>query len=137
MTCTFFGHKDTPEKEKEQLRKVLLNLIIENNVDIFYVGNNGNFDFMVQNILDKLKNEYPIRYYIVLAYMPTAENNFSEHTILPETIENVPKRFAISYRNNRMIEQSDYVVTYVRRSFGGAAQFEAQAKRKHKTIIAL
>lgn len=100
MTCTFFGHKDTPEKEKEQLRKVLLNLIIENNVDIFYVGNNGNFDFMVQNILDKLK-------------------------------------FAISYRNNRMIEQSDYVVTYVRRSFGGAAQFEAQAKRKHKIIIAL
>lgn len=34
-----------------------------------------------------------------------------------------------------MIEQSDYVVTYVNHNFGGAARFKELAERKHKTVI--
>jgi len=36
-----------------------------------------------------------------------------------------------------MIEQSDYVVTYITHSWGGAAQFAEKAKRQKKGIINL
>ena len=49
----------------------------------------------------------------------------------------MPLRFAISYRNKWMIEQSDYVVTYVNHSWGGAAQFKELAEKKGKTVIEL
>jgi len=57
--------------------------------------------------------------------------------MLPEGIETVHPRFAISWRNKWMIEQSDYVVTYITHSWGGAAQFAEKAKRQKKGIINL
>ena len=48
--------------------------------------------------------------------------------------ENVPPRFAIDHRNRWMINQSEFVVTYVR-SPGGAAKFKALAERKGKTVL--
>ena len=59
------------------------------------------------------------------------------NTMLPEGIETVPRRFAVSQRNKWMIAHSDYVVTYVTHSFGGAAQFAELAARKKKHIITI
>ncbi len=36
-----------------------------------------------------------------------------------------------------MLRQSDYVVTYITHSWGGAAQFAAMAERQGKNIISL
>ena len=36
-----------------------------------------------------------------------------------------------------MIKQSDYVVTYITHSWGGAAQFAEMAERQKKTVINL
>lgn len=44
MVCTFFGHKDTPKEIEPTLRSTLIDLIENKNVNVFYVGNNGNFD---------------------------------------------------------------------------------------------
>ena len=57
--------------------------------------------------------------------------------MLPEGIEAVPPRFAIVWRNKWMLRQSDYVVTYVTHSWGGAAQFASLAERQKKTVIHL
>ena len=57
--------------------------------------------------------------------------------MLPEGIESVPPRFAISWRNRWMLRQSDHVVTFITRSFGGAAQFADAAKQQGKTVINL
>ena len=135
MNCTFFGHRDVPREKEPILKSTLIDLIENKNVDTFYVGNNGNFDNMVSAILSELSLTYPIKYYIVLAYLPKMETDNIEHTILPEGIENVPLRFAISYRNKWMIEKADYVVTYVNHSWGGAAQFKELAEKKGKTVI--
>ena len=135
MTCTFFGHKDTPKETEPTLRSTLTDLIENKKVDTFYVGNNGNFDNMVSTILSEFSLTYPIKYYIALAYLPKKETENTEHTILPEGIETVPPRFAISYRNKWMIEKSDYVVTCVNHSCGGAAQFKELAKKKGKAVI--
>ena len=78
----------------------------------------------------------------VLAYMPEKRDEYRltdySDTILPEGIETAPKRFAISYRNKWMIEQSDFVVTYVvHDAASGAAQFKKLAERKGKKVVEL
>ena len=137
MTCTFFGHRFEPQKIEPTLRSTLIDLI---EVDLFYVGNHGDFDAMVRRTLRELSAKYPIRYNVVLAYMPEKRGKFDtadySDTILPEGIETAPKRFAINYRNKWMIEQSDFVVTYVvHDAVSGAAQFKKLAERKGKTVI--
>ena len=139
MVCTFFGHKDAPKEIEPTLRSTLIDLIENKNVNVFYVGNNGNFDTMVRRQLEDLSQTYPITYSVVLAYLPTEKNKYDNltNTIYPEGLETVPKRFAISWRNKWMIQQSDIVVTHVTHNFGGAWQFKGMAERLNKTVINL
>ena len=138
--CTFFGHRDCPETVRQRLKSVLVELITNNNVTTFYVGNQGQFDAYVRNELQKIQQEYPqINYAVVLAYMPCKEIDYTDHsnTLLPEDIEDVPPRYAISWRNNWMLKQADYVVAYVTHSWGGAAQYTKKAEKQGKTVINL
>ena len=139
MVCTFFGHKEIPKEIEPTLRSTLIDLIENKNVTVFYVGNNGNFDTMVRRQLEDLSQIFPITYSVVLAYLPTDKNKYDNliNTIYPEGLETVPKRFAISWRNKWMIQQSDIVVTHVTHNFGGAAQFKDVAKRMNKLTIEL
>lgn len=141
-SCTFFGHRDCPAIIKQNLRKVIIDLIEHHSVDMFYVGNEGAFDRLARSVLRELAMEYPhVRYAVVLAYMPPKKNELYEQdytdTMLPEGIETVPKRFALSWRNKWMLRKSDYVITYIAHSWGGAAQFASMAERKNKVIINL
>ena len=138
--CTFFGHRECSDSIKIQLREVLIDLVTNHNVDMFYVGNQGRFDAIVHGVLRELKKEYPqIDYAVVLAYMPGKQTEYDDYsdTMLPEGIESVHPRYVISWRNNWMLRQSDYVVTYITHSWGGAAQFSEKAKRQKKTVINL
>ena len=140
--CTFFGHRDCPSSIEPKLRETLTDLIESHNVDRFYVGNHGAFDAMVRNTLRELKTTYPhIDYAVVLAYLPTKQSEFDPRdfsdTVLPEGIESVPKRYAISWRNNWMLKQADYVVTYITHSWGGAAQFTEKAECQNKVLVNL
>lgn len=135
--CTFFGHRDCPETIKPKIREAVIDLIENHGVTMFYVGHQGNFDRLVRSVLKEVTTAYPeVGYAVVLAYMPSTKKRAddSSDTLLPDGIEKVPKRFAIPWRNKWMIEHADYVVTYVTRLFGGAAQFSALAKSKGKII---
>ena len=139
MTVIFFGHKDTPKNIEPTLKATLVDLIENHGATEFYVGNNGNFDTMVRRQLENLSQTYHITYNVVLAYIPTKKSEYDSftNTLLPEGIETVHKRFAISYRNKWMIQQADVAVTHVTHSFGGAAQFKAMAERQGKIVIEL
>ena len=137
--CTFFGHHDCPAEVKPKLREVLTDLIENRSVDMFYVGNKGAFDRLVRSVLRELVQKYPhIHYAVVLERMPGKRNeddleDYSD-TMLPEGIEKVHPRYAISWRNKWMLRQSDYVVTYVTHSWGGAAQFAENAVKSGKIV---
>lgn len=140
--CTFFGHRDCPETIKPKIRTAVIDLIENHGVTMFYVGNQGNFDRMVRSVLKEVTTAYSgVGYAVVLAYMPSAKvANLSEDfsdTMLPEGIETVPKRYAISWRNKWMIDHADYVVTYLVRLQGGAAKFVALAQKRKKQIRSL
>ena len=137
QACTFLGHRNCPAAVKPRLREVLIDLISNYDVNMFYVGHQGKFDAYVRGELKKLKQEYPhINYAVVLAYVPEkqAEYDYSD-TMLPEGIEAVHPRFAISWRNNWMLKQSDYVVTYITHTWGGAYQYAEKARSQNKTVI--
>ena len=105
---------------------------------MFYVGNQGQFDAIVRNVLRGLKMDYPsINYAVVLAYMPGKKTEYDDYSdaMLPEGIESVHPHYAISWRNNWMLRESDYVVTYITHSWGGAAQYAAKARKTGKTVI--
>ena len=135
--CTFFGHRDCPETIKPKLRSTIIDLIENHNVDMFYVGNQGQFDAMVRSTLKKLKQEYlHIDYAVVLAYIPRKPSEYEDYsdTIFPEGLETIHPRYAITWRNNWMLARSDYVVTYITHSWGDATQFAEKATNAKKTV---
>ena len=138
--CTFFGHRDCPSSIRPRLQGTLVDLIENHAVDMFYVGRQGAFDAMVRSVLKELILEYPhIRYAVVLERIPGKRNesdprDYSD-TMLPEGIENVHPRFAIPWRNKWMIKQSDYVVTYTTRAWGGASQFAQMSSTQNKIVM--
>lgn len=140
MTCCFFGHKDTPSSVYEKLEEAVENAIVENEVTSFLVGNQGQFDSMALSVLRKMKGKYPqISYNVVLAYMPTEKEEWNPYeygeTMLPEEIESVHPRYAISWRNKWMVNESDVVIAYITHSWGGAFRYVELAQKKGKAII--
>lgn len=142
MVCCFFGHKDAPTSIAPALETTIEYLIQERDVEEFLVGNHGNFDSLVYRVLKKVNLVYPhITYHVVLAYMPkesTEPSNYEySETLLPEGIEKVPPKFAISWRNKWMVREPDICVCYVKHSWGGAAQYVDYAKKHVKEVFNL
>ena len=138
--CTFFGHHDCPSSITPKLREFLVDLIENRAVDMFYVGRQGAFDAIARSVLKELVCAHShISYAVVLECMPQNADapivfDYSD-TIFPEGIEAVHPRFAIIHRNRWMLRQSDYVITCITHSWGGAAQFAEMAKRQKKRVI--
>ena len=134
MICTFFGHRDSPDSIIPNVREAI-KMQVANGTTTFYVGNHGKFDAIALFCLRELKKELPeIKYFVVLAYLPTGQNSLCE-TIFPEGVEFVPKRFAIDFRNRWMLDRADSVIAYVTHSWGGAAKYVKSAERKGKTVV--
>ena len=135
--CTFFGHRECVELDKGRLREEIEKLIAQG-VDTFYVGNQGQFDAAVRSVLHQLSQAYPqIRYGVVLAYLPKPGQPQLDNTMFPEELEGVPPKFAIDRRNKWMLKNSDYVICYLRYSWGGAYKFARMAQKSGKPVIQL
>lgn len=134
-TCCFFGHREVIHNIRPKLTEIIEKLIFDEGVTDFYVGHQGQFDSMVYSVL---KAKFPqIRYTVVLAYMSDEhiKEVYGEDTLFPDGLETVPKRFAISKRNDWMIGHSDVAVCYVWKITGGAAKFREKAKKKGLRIV--
>lgn len=56
--CTFFGHRELYKNIESVLFQAIENLIVYENVDTFYVGNQGQFDALVHRVLKNLEKKY-------------------------------------------------------------------------------
>ncbi len=143
MVITFCGHSNClfSDEEKEKLKQLLINVIRKNPTCKFYLGGYGDFDSLCLRTLRELKTDFPdIELLFITPYL---DNNYSklqlakyffDDVIFPP-IENVPRKFAISKRNEWMVDSADLVIAYVKYSWGGAAKTLEYAKRKKKQII--
>ena len=139
-TACFFGHRDVTHDIRANLQFIIEQLITEEQIYNFYVGHQGQFDSMVRSVLKELKVKYPhIRYTVVLAYMPDEhiKEVYGEDTLYPDGLETVPRRFAISKRNDWMIQHSGYAVCYVHKITGGAVKFREKARKKGLLVIGI
>ena len=137
-SCCFFGHREVTHNIRPKLIEIIEKLIVDEGVTEFYVGHQGQFDSMVYSVLKELKAKYPqIRYTVVLAYMPDEhiKEVYGEDTLFPDGLESVPKKYAISKRNDWMILQSGFAVCYVYKITGGAAKFREKAEKRKLRII--
>jgi uncharacterized phage-like protein YoqJ len=143
---TFCGHKDISDGQ------LILNKLVETlepyfKVETsltFYCGGYGAFDSIASQAIDVLRKTYPeikIEKIYVTPYITASckekldvLKNYYDEIVYPP-LENVPPRFAISRRNEWMVENSDIVIAYVKHSWGGASRTLTYAKRKHKQII--
>lgn len=137
MICTFFGHRNTPYKIKDNIRFEITQLIEFQNIKKFYVGNNGTFDLLVQTILHDLSAIYKdIRYYIVLSHInEVAISGNQAMTIFPEGLESVPAKFAICKRNSWLVKQSSIAICYVTNNFSNCHKWMEKASKKGLRII--
>ncbi len=138
MICTFIGHRDTPFSVREYLKDAIIN-VINQGVDLFYVGNNGGFDLLVQEVILEIAQFYPnVKFDIVLSAInekTLIEKDFP--TIFPEELELVPKRFAISKRNDYMIKRANVVISYVSHPLSNSGKVIEKARKRGCTIINL
>ena len=58
--CTFFGHQNTPDSIRPKLKQAIEELIVNQDVSMFYVGNHGQFDTMAKNL--RKRGKLPLSY---------------------------------------------------------------------------
>lgn len=143
--CSLFGHSDfwSSADLECRIKSEIIDCVENRNLTEFLLGGYGGYDITCAKYIRELKTIYPqIKSYLVLAYL---DKKFDEYDkdyikktfddIIYPPIENVPKRFAISKRNEWMIDNSDYVIFYVNHSWGGASKMLEYATRKKKDYI--
>ena len=134
---TFCGHGDFygDEDVKRWLRETV-EALIRRGADDFLLGGYGGFDACAATAVWELKKQYPaIRSTLVLPYLDRKVDATKYDTTLYPPLEKVPRRFAISKRNEYMVNEADIIVAYVTHDWGGAATTLAYARRKKKEII--
>ena len=138
MNCCFIGHVDVPFSIRGKLKEKLTDLISAGVLD-YYVGNNGNFDWLVQDVLTDMINEgQPINLYVVLSYPDERSIRADQiYTVYPEGLDNTPLRFAISKRNDLLIKNSQILVAYVKHRFSNSHRWIDKAEKKGLKIINL
>ncbi|MBR5948415.1 MAG: hypothetical protein IKZ82_07190 [Clostridia bacterium] len=137
MIVTFCGHREVQDPERVwKWLYVTIEGLIGEGADCFYLGGYGQFDSMAAGVVRELKMKYPqIRSVLVLPYFDREYDASGYDESIYPPLENVPRRYAISKRNEYMVDKVDVVVAYVIYGFGGASKTLRYAERKNKRII--
>ncbi len=146
MKVTFCGHSVLPKDfDKELMMRKVFNLLdtlsIKGGIEC-YLGGYGEFDeFMLKCCNNYASTHMNIKTIFVTPYIDEVYlariKNFNYDEIVYPDIENIPKRYAITYRNRYMMDIADIVVSYVRYDWGGANKTLKYAKEHNKQIINL
>lgn len=114
----------------------VLDLLIAEDADRFYLGGYGDFDRLAAEVVKAKKAEKPdIEMALVTAYLGRhADGEFYDYMIYP-TLKDVTQRSAIPKRNEWMVDFADVIVAYVTHDWGGAAKTLEYARRCGKRVI--
>ncbi|MBR1984210.1 MAG: DUF1273 domain-containing protein [Clostridia bacterium] len=143
--CSFFGHGDFRESEDLECRikSEIADCVENRKIYNFWLGGYGGYDSCCARYVKEMKDIYPqIKSYLVLAYIHNKMDDYDKEyiakmfdgTIYPP-LEKVPLRYAISKRNQWIVDNSDYIIFYVNYSWGGACKSFEYANKKHKDYI--
>ena len=162
-TCSFFGHRDTPQTEelKQKVRETVERLIVEEGVDTFLFGSRSSFDELCHMVVTELQKKYS--HISRVAYLCKHETAclVGAGTSLKQKIKDLTGRddYVGEYeeikksdrinsagracyveRNYWMVDESNYCIFHFEEvketnKFRGTAIIYKYAKQKRKTAI--
>lgn len=137
MTVTFCGHSHVSDAADLSVwQDKVLNLLVSEGADRFYLGGYGDFDRMAAEAVKAKKDERPgIEMALVTAYLGRQADGESYDYMIYPTLRDVTQRSAIPKRNEWMVDSADVVVAYVTHEWGGAAKTLEYARRRGKRVI--
>lgn len=146
--CTFAGHREVfLSSVNQDIDNALSELVQSEDDYMFYSGGMGDFDFMCEAAVRRLKKRCPhlnIRLNLVLPYMTNQINRDKDYyesrfdnIIIPMDLMGVHYKAAIKKRNRWMVDQADKILAYVYRDFGGAFDTIKYALRTGKPVLNL
>jgi len=111
--------------------------------ELFYTGAMGDFDSLFSSAVRSAKKVYPhIKLIGVKPYFTNDINTDKDYyaalyddIIIPDELAGIHPKAAIKARNRWMINNSDIVLIYTVRNYGGAYEANRYAERKNKAII--
>lgn len=111
---------------------------------VFYCGGYGQFSQIASDAIDLFRKRYPERKskklfitpYLSPSYLKTNEymKEFYDEIVYPP-LENVPHKFAISRRNQWMIDNCDTLFAYMENPCGNTRKCVEYAFRKYKDVV--
>ena len=139
MIITFCGHADF--RGGEEYEEKIISVLRKKRADEVYLGGCGNFDsFAYKCALKYKKEEDPnLKLTLVTPYLDGEQKkgffDGEYDGIIYPSLENVPRRFAISRRNEWMVDNADIMIAFVERAFGGAYKTLSYAGKRKKKVI--
>jgi len=145
--CCFCGHSKIYSSEKlfKNVKSLIENLILQENVTEFWVGHYGDFDKLSATAVEEIKNKYPyIKLNLILPYL-TQEiilnkklyNRKFDNIIISKTPDNTLKRYKIVECNKYMVKNSDFLICFINHDWSGAALTFKYAKKNNINIFNL
>ncbi len=143
--CVAFGHREIFCEISKQLLLLIEELIVCHGVVEFWTGGMGEFDAAFSSAVRKIKQKYPhVKLLLIKPYrsveMNTNRNYYTQmydEVVIPQAVAGVHPKAAITKRNRWMVDQCDFMITFVHRNAGGAYATKKYAVRKGKQIFEL
>ena len=140
--CCGFGHRNVFENISSKLDNAVEEAIAQG-CEIFYTGAMGDFDSLFSSAVRSAKKVYPhIKLIGVKPYLTNDINTDKDYytalyddIIIPDELAGIHPKAAIKARNRWMIDNSDIVLIYTVRNFGGAYEAKRYAERNGKRLI--
>ncbi len=148
MIISFAGHRFIYDKTnvKNMVKEKIKTCVSNEDGIYFYLGGYGDFDNLCATACREVKAEFPRAELVyVTPYLTLNEQKRINEmlklrlydSIIYPPIEKTPPKYAISKRNEWMMKNSDIVIAYVKKSYGGAYNSISIAKRSGKKVINL
>ena len=140
--CCGFGHRNVFENISSKLDNAVEEAIAQG-CEIFYTGAMGDFDSLFSSAVRSAKKVYPhIKLIGVKPYFTNDINTDKDYyaalyddIIIPDELAGIHPKAAIKARNRWMIDNSDIVLIYTVRNYGGAYEAKQYAQHENKAII--
>lgn len=140
-SCAFFGNDYRWSRNDiiEQIKEQVLYLINKEGIDTFYVGSKGGYERDAYNAVLQIKKDNPSIQIIFVASSMKEVNDgerYLDNFIYPDRAAIGYKRWCIAYRNNWIVENTDFIISYNQYE-GRAFEVCKRAKNKGVTVIEL
>ena len=143
LKVALFGHRDfcATREIEDKLYNILRDLMVTRSYVDFYIGRNGEFDLFAAALIKRIKKELDDSNCSMTLILPYKVKDieyyekYYDDIIIPDRVTNAYPKFAITMRNEWMVDECDLVVGCIQHNSGGAYKAVKYAKKSGREVI--